>query len=78
MNSQDLLVDMEPEMENPGPDIMKYARNPLTGDYLCWIPNTDQAYYVVKKSGAKSFCNKINIAFKQGKLKIIDGKVVKV
>ena len=29
---------------------MIYEQNPLTGDWLCWIPSTAQAYYVPKKN----------------------------
>ena len=58
---------------------MIYEQNPLTGDWLCWIPSTAQAYYVPKKSKAIKFCNKVNEAFDKGELEINeDGKVEKV
>ena len=58
-------------------EIMLHEQNPLTGDWLCWIPDTAQAYYYSTKKTAKVFCDKINKAFEVGKLKIDNG-VLKV
>ena len=59
-------------------EVMLYKENPLTGDWLCWIPNTQQAYCLKSKKGAEEFCNKVNKAFETGVLKFDeDGYVVK-
>ena len=55
------------------PQIMKHEQNPLTGDWLCWIPKTSQAYYYTTKKSAEKFCNKVNTAFSKGELIIKDG-----
>lgn len=55
---------------------MQCKENPLTGDWLCWIPDTTQAYYCKTQSSAKTFCDKINKAFEKGELKIVNGKVI--
>ena len=57
---------------------MNYKQNPSTGDWLCWIPGTSQAYYVKSKKQAKKFCNNVNEAFQSGKLIIENGKVVQL
>ena len=49
---------------------MLYKQNPLTGDWLCYIPNTPQAYYYSSKKKAAMFCDKINAMFDSGKLKL--------
>jgi len=58
-------------------EVMKHKENPLTGDWLCWIPGTAQAYYYSTKRTAKRFCDKINNAFAIGQLEIIEGKLIK-
>lgn len=47
---------------------MLHKENPLTSNWLCWIPNTSQAYYCPKKKSAKEFCDKVNLAFEKGEL----------
>ena len=65
-------------MENPK-EIMRHKQNPLTNDWLCWIPNTSHAYYYSTEKGAKDFCNKVNNAFHKGELKFdSEEKLVKV
>lgn len=60
-------------------EVMLYKKNPLSGDWLCWIPDTPQAYYYSTKKKAKEFCDKVNKAFDAGALKFDeDGRVVKV
>ncbi len=58
--------------------IMLYKANPLTNNWLCWIPNTSQAYYYPTKQSAERFCNKVNQAFEKGELRLDNGRVVKV
>jgi hypothetical protein len=58
--------------------IMKYEQNPLTKNWLCWIPDTPQAYYYPTEKRAEEFCNKVNRAFENGELKIQNGKVIKL
>ena len=58
-------------------DIMIYKENNLGGNFLCYIPQTPQAYYVNTKKQAIEFCNKINSKFKNGSLKLENGKIVK-
>lgn len=58
--------------------IMKYEQNPLNNNWLCWIPDTPQAYYCNTKTQAVKFCDNVNTAFKNGALKIINGKVTKI
>lgn len=55
-------------------EVMKYKINPLTKDWLCWIPNTPQAYYCETEKKAKNFCAEINNAFKVGKIKFNESK----
>lgn len=55
--------------------IMQHKQNPLTGDWLCWIPETPQAYYYATKKSAERFCNKVNTAFSKGELIIKNGIV---
>lgn len=61
--------------------IMLYNKNPFTGNWLCWIPDTTQAYYFskgVNKKEVEEFCDKVNNAFHNAELKIDkDGKVVR-
>lgn len=58
---------------------MLYKENPITSDWLCWIPDTPQAYYCSTKKKAKEFCDKVNKAFDVGELKFgEDGRIVKV
>ena len=60
-------------------EVMLHKKNPLTGDWLCWNPDTPQAYYYPTKKKAIEFCNKVNSAFKKGELKFNEeGRVVKV
>tara|TARA_R110000868_G_scaffold105830_4_gene290577 strand:+ start:1050 stop:1241 length:192 start_codon:yes stop_codon:yes gene_type:complete len=60
-------------------EIMLNEKNPLNGSWLCWIPNTPVAYCLKGSKTAKKFCNEINKAFDEGKLKIDDfGRLVKV
>ena len=59
-------------------EVMLHKQNPLTGDWLCYIPDTSQAYYCPTEKKAKDFCDKINKAFAKGELKIIEGRVIKV
>ena len=57
--------------------VMLYKQNPLTGDWLCFIPETPQAYYCSTEKEAEKFCYKINQAFEAGELKFDDkGRVV--
>ena len=53
-------------------------QNPLTNDWLCWIPNTAQAYYYKNKRSAYKFVTKVNNAFEKGELKIKNGQVIKI
>jgi len=50
-------------------EVMLHEKNPLTGDWLCWIPDTPQAYYYPTKKKAKEFCDKVNKAFDNGEIK---------
>lgn len=59
---------------NAGPMLMK--QNPLTGEWLCWIPDTAQAYYCSTKGGAEKFCAQANADFASGKLSVVGGKLV--
>jgi hypothetical protein len=60
-------------------EVMLHKENPLTGDWLCWIPDTTQAYYYPTKKKAKEFCDKVNNAFEKGELKFNEEcRVVKV
>lgn len=60
-------------------EIMKHEQNPLNNNWLCWIPNTPQAYYCSTKKAAKDFCDQVNEAFAKGELTFNDqGKVVKM
>lgn len=54
--------------------IMK--QNPLTGDWLCSIPNTDQAYYAHSKTNAKKFCATVNDNLDKGLVLVRDGHLV--
>lgn len=54
---------------------MTYKKNTLTGDYLCTIPGTSQAYAVVTEKHAKGFCEKINDMFEKGELIVENGEV---
>ena len=58
---------------------MLHKQNPLTNDWLCWIPDTPVGYYYSTKKKAKEFCVAVNKAFENGEL-IIDenGRLVKV
>jgi hypothetical protein len=56
---------------------MKYEQNPLTNDWLCWIPNTSQAYYCKSKKEAAKFCEDVNKAIENKVYAIINGKLVK-
>jgi hypothetical protein len=59
--------------------IMLYKQNPLNNSWLCYIPNTPQAYYYPSKKVAKSFCDRVNKAFADGRLKFDEqGKVTEV
>jgi hypothetical protein len=58
--------------------IMKYDKNPLTGNWLCWIPDTGHAYYYSTEKQAITFCNNVNNAFKTGVLKFEGGKIVRM
>lgn len=59
-------------------EVMLHKENPLTGDWLCWIPDTPQAYYYSSKKKAKEFCDKVNKAIDVGELKFDDnGLLVK-
>lgn len=49
-------------------EIMIYKQNPLTGDWLCFIPGTPHAYYYATKKSAKDFCGKVNRAFEKGEI----------
>jgi hypothetical protein len=49
-------------------EVMIYKQNVLTGDWLCFIPETPHAYYYSTKQSAKEFCDKVNEAFEQKKL----------
>ena len=53
-------------------------QNTLTNEWLCWIPNTAQAYYYKNKKLAKRFVDNVNNAFKNGELKIKNGSVIKI
>lgn len=58
--------------------IMQYKQNPLTGDWLCWIPKTAHAYYYNTEKNAKEFADNVNRAFEKGELHIDkDGNVNK-
>ena len=57
---------------------MLHEKNPLTGDWLCWIPDTAIAYYCRTKKQAGKFCDEVNKAFEVGKLKFKDGRIIKV
>ena len=60
-------------------EVMLHKKNPLSGDWLCWIPGTPQAYYCQTKKEAKEFCDNVNNAFKKGELRFNEeGRVVKV
>ena len=58
-------------------DVMICKENPLTGDWLCLIPGTTQAYYTSPEGVAKEFCKRVNVAFEKGELKLVDGEVIK-
>lgn len=53
-------------------EIMLHKKNPLTGDWLCWIPDTSHAYYYSTKRKAKEFCDKVNAGFEAGVITIDD------
>ena len=55
--------------------IFKY--NEIGKNYLCYIPQTSQAYYVKSKKDAEKFCKKVNLAINNGFYSIIDGKLIK-
>lgn len=57
------------------PQIMVCKQNPLTGNWLCHIPNTSQAYYCERKTDATKFCTKVNIGFFRGEISLINGIV---
>jgi len=58
--------------------MMIMEKNPLTGDWLCYIPDAgSQAYMVKGKREATSFVKKVNAAFEKGELEIVDGKLIK-
>jgi hypothetical protein len=58
--------------------IMIYAENPLTGDWLCHIPKTSHAYYCPTKKSAQEFCDAMNAAFACGKLTLDKDGHVKI
>jgi len=59
--------------------IMIFEQNPLTGNWLCHIPNTPQAYYCKTKRQAEKFCDNVNMGFKRGELKFDEqGNVTKI
>lgn len=55
--------------------MMKIEKSPITGDWLCWIPGTGQAYMEKKKKNAEKFAKKVNEALANGELVIINGHV---
>jgi len=58
--------------------VMIMEQNPLGNkDWLCYIPGTNQAYYWPTKKTAKSFVEKVNKAFDEGKYRIEGTKIVK-
>ena len=59
-------------------EIMLKKKNPLTGDWLCWIPKTPVAFYLKGEKTSTKFCNEVNKGLDEGKLKIDDGRLVKV
>lgn len=46
------------------PKIIKHSakieKNPLSGEWLCWIPNTGWAWYLKTQKEAEKFCKEIN------------------
>lgn len=56
---------------------MIIKKNPLSGDWLCWIPGTALGYYFATKKQAKMFRDKINSAFDDGKITLLDGRIIK-
>lgn len=59
-------------------EVMIMKQNPLTGDWLCYIPEVPmQAYYYGTKRSAQKFIGKVNEAFERGELEIVDGELRK-
>jgi len=54
---------------------MKFKQNPLTGDWLCYISGTSQAYYYSNKKDAKKFCDRVNKAYENGEWAIENGEI---
>lgn len=58
-------------------EMMIYKQNPLTNDWLCYIPDTPYAWYCPTLKSAKMFCEDVNAAFASGKLSFDDdGKLI--
>jgi len=57
---------------------MEMKKNPLTGDWLCWIEGTSQAYYYKGKRSAEKFVRNVNKGIENGEILIDDkGNVTK-
>jgi hypothetical protein len=60
--------------------IVLMKQNPETNDWLCWIPETQYAWYIKGKKKASEFCDELNTKFNNNVIRINDitGKLEKV
>lgn len=57
---------------------MEMEQNPLTNDWLCFIPECpSHGYYYPTKKSAKKFVDKVNAAIERGELYLENGKLKK-
>jgi Cys-tRNA synthase (O-phospho-L-seryl-tRNA:Cys-tRNA synthase) len=50
-------------------ELMIMEKNPETGDWLCYIPNSAYAWYVKGEKKAAKFCKSFNTKFESNKLR---------
>lgn len=56
--------------------IIEIKENPLTGDFLVYFPDTAYAWYLPTNRNALEFKAALCNAFRDGRLEIVDGKIV--
>lgn len=70
---------MEEETNLNSETICEVKFNKLSGDYIVFYPNAINNPRVFTSSKkANSYCDKVNTAFKEGRLKIVDQEIIKV
>ena len=51
-------------------DIVKMDKNPETGDWLCYIPETGYGWYIKGKRKATEFCKEFNSKFESNEIRL--------